>query len=205
MKGIVKRSPDGEEKENTKKRHIVHRIVTAVCIAMCLILIPIVALNLIIIIKGNINKDEVPNVFSISYMYVTTDSMSPEIEGGDLVFIKKIDPTAVVEDDVIAFFDPANAEKVIVAHRVKEVFTQDGSVYFRTKGDANNVYDTLAVPAENLVGKYVFRVRGMGKVAMFMQTAYGLIISIFVPLILLLSNELIYSFYEKKKKPTVED
>ena len=192
MKTLNTERAETEQPKSKNGRIIARRILTAVGIALCVILIPLVISNLILIIKGYTNKDEVPSLFSISPMYVLTDSMEPTINGGDLIFVKNVSPSDIVVEEVIAFFDPESMEKSMIVHRVKEISTDaDGNITFRTMGDANNVYDTFIVSADNVVGRYIFRIRGMGRVAMFMQTVYGLIITVSIPLIMLIGYEVV--------------
>lgn len=192
MKTLNPERGETDQPKSKNGRIIARRILTAVGIALCVILIPLVTSNLILIIKGYTNKDEVPSLFSISPMYVLTDSMEPTINGGDLIFVKNVSPSDIVVEEVIAFFDPESMEKSMIVHRVKEISTDaDGNITFRTMGDANNVYDTFIVSADNVVGRYIFRIRGMGRVAMFMQTVYGLIITVSIPLIMLIGYEVV--------------
>ena len=196
--------PEETETVQPKNRGILiaQRTFTAVGIALAVILIPIIISNLILIIKGYANPNEVPDLFSVSPMYVMTDSMVPTINGGDLIFVKKAAPEDIAVDDVIAFFDPESMEEsIMIVHRVKEITTDgEGNVFFRTKGDANNVYDTFIISGDNVVGRYLFRVRGMGRVAMFMQTTYGLIICVGIPLIVLFGYELIRQIVRNKRE-----
>jgi signal peptidase len=74
---------------------------------------------------------------------------------------------------------------------VVEIVSEDGTLSFRTKGDANDSEDQSLVPAESLVGVYQRKISGAGNVAMFMQTTAGLIICVVLPLILLVAFDLI--------------
>lgn len=188
--------------QKPKKRGTAQKIFTAVCITLCVFLIPLVITNLILIIKGYTNKDEVPSLFSISPMYVITDSMVPTINAGDLIFVKKIAPEDIAVDDIITFFDPESmSDPIMIVHRVKEISTDgEGNISFRTKGDANNVYDTFIITGDHVVGRYLFRIRGMGNVAMFMQTTYGLIITLSIPLLMLIGYEVVRQFVLYKKE-----
>ena len=180
---------------------IAGRIFTAVCIALCVLLIPLFAINLILTVKGYVNPDEVPSLFSVSPMYVMTDSMVPTIDGGDLIFVKKVPAEEIAVDDIIAFFDPESMEGLMIVHRVKEISTDgEGNVSFRTKGDANNVYDTFIISGENVVGRCIFRIRGLGRVAMFMQSTYGLIITASIPLIVLFGYEFVRQIVHYKRE-----
>lgn len=191
---------ENNQPQKPKKRGTAQKIFAAVCITLCVLFIPFVITNLVLSIKGYTNKNEVPSVFSIFPMYVITDSMEPTINSGDLIFVKKVTPTDIAVDDVIAFFDPESMKDTMIIHRVKEISTdEDGNLTFRTKGDANNVFDTFIITGENVVGRYVFRLRWLGSVAMFMQTPYGLIITISIPLLMLFVYELIYQLISIKK------
>ena len=177
------------------------RVLTVIGIVLCVILLPILIMNVSMIIQSYINKDEVPSIGSVVPMIVLTDSMDPEIKGGDLILCEKVDATEIQERDIISFFDPAGNGSSVVTHRVIGIIEQDGKLFFRTKGDNNNTEDRLAVPADNLVGRYKLRLPAIGHVAMFMSTTAGLIICVIVPMVLLVGYDLLRRrLYEKNKQ-----
>ena len=189
------------KKEAVAVSDLKHKILTVLGTVLCIILLPILLINITLIIKSYINADEVPNVGGYLPLIVLTDSMYPEIESGDLIICHTIEGDEVKEGDVIAFFDPAGNGTSIVTHRVTEVTTENGGRAFRTKGDANNVEDSLLVPEKNLVGIYKSHIAGAGNVAMFMQTSTGLIVCVVLPLVLLVGYDVIRSkAYESKKQ-----
>jgi signal peptidase len=185
-----------------EKSHVIrHRVGNVVGAAVCLILLPILVINLTLIVKSCLNSGEVPSVGGYLPLIVLSDSMYPNIQSGDLIICRTVDPESVGEGDVISFFDPAGDGTSIVSHRVKSVVNEDGTLGFRTQGDANNAEDDETVPAENLVGIYQNRIAGAGNAAMFMQTTTGLIICVLVPLVLLVGYDLVRRrVYEKNKK-----
>lgn len=175
----------GNEKEK-EKSSAAHKALTIAGIVLCVILVPVLILNITLIIKRYTNKDEVPNIGGYAPLIVLTGSMEPGIKSGDLIFIKQIDGKDVKAGDVIAFTDPDGNGVSILTHRVTEVYEEEGTIYFKTKGDANIADDRLPVAADDLVGIYIdFRIAGAGNVAMFMQTTAGLVVCVFVPLVLL--------------------
>lgn len=187
-----------KEKQNTS---VMHKVLTVIGAIMCVILIPILVMNVTLIIKSFVNKDAVPSVGGYLPLIVLTDSMYPEIESGDLIICHTLDAEEVQVGDVIAFFDPAGNGTSIVTHRVTEVVTEDGQIQWRTKGDANNVEDQMLVPADDLVAIYKSRIPGAGNVAMFFSTTTGLIVCVVIPLVLLVGYDLIRrKQYEKSKK-----
>ena len=184
-----------------EKGNLTHNILTVVGTVLCVILVPILIINITLIIKSFTIKDEVPSVGGIFPLIVLTDSMYPEIESGDLIINKTIDPEEVKNGDVISFFDPAGNGTTIVTHRVVGITSEDGGIAFRTKGDYNNTEDKLSVPVEDVVGVYFARIPNAGHVAMFMQTTTGLIICVVLPIILLVAYDVIRRrIYEKNKK-----
>lgn len=178
-----------------------HKIFSAVGIILCVILIPMLAVNLTLLIKSFINSEDVPSLGGYMPLIVLTGSMEPEIMEGDLIICHTSDASDIKVGDVIAFFDPDGNGTSVLTHRVIEIIEENGSLRFRTKGDANNAEDRLAVSADRLVGEYRFRIPGAGNAAMFMQTAPGLIVCVVLPLILLVGYDIIRRrMYEKNRK-----
>ena len=184
-----------------EKTSTAHKILTIVGTVLCIILIPILLINITLIAKSYINKDEVPSIGGTFPLIVLTDSMYPDIKSGDLIICNTAEAEDVKVNDVISFFDPAGNGTSIVTHRVIEIVEEDGEILFRTRGDNNNTEDKELVPAENLVGVYKMRIAGAGHIAMFMQSTAGLIVCVVLPIILLVGYDLVRRrIYEKSKK-----
>lgn len=185
-----------------EKGSATHKLLTIIGTILCIILIPILLINLTLIAKSYLNKDEVPNVAGTLPLIVLTDSMYPVIESGDLIICHTEEPENVRTGDVIAFFDPAGNGTTIVTHRVLEVTELGGQLAWRTKGDNNNTEDRLLVTAEKLVAVYEgTRIPGAGNVALFMQTTPGLILCVVCPILLLVGYDMLRrKLYEKSSK-----
>ena len=182
-----------------------HKALTVLGIVLCVILIPILVINVTLIVKSYTNTEEVPKIGGYAPLIVLTGSMETEIMSGDLIIVKQIDGKDVKNEDIIAFFDPDGNGTSILTHRVKEIYEEDGTLYFRTKGDANDAFDRLPVSADKLVGIYVTRIGGAGNIAMFMQTTTGLIVCVVVPLVLLIAWDVLRrKRYEKANKQDTE-
>ena len=194
---MSKTPPNVDQKEQKKQRAL-----TITGIVLCLLLLPILIVNVTLIVKSYINTDEVPSIGGISPLIVLTDSMLPEISSGDLIITKQIDPADVKVGDVISFFDPAGNGSSVVTHRVIEIVTENGETKWRTRGDNNNTEDRVAVPFDNLVGIWTgTRIGGAGSVAMFLQTTPGLIVCIGCPLALLVGYDVLRRRkYDKAKQ-----
>ena len=185
-----------------EKASATHKVLTIVGIVLCILLIPILLINLTLIAKSYINKDDVPNIGGTTPLIVLTDSMYPIIESGDLIICQGAEPEEIQVGDVIAFFDPAGNGTTIVTHRVIEVTEQNGELAWRTKGDNNNTEDRLAVTADKLVAVYEgTRIPGFGNVALFMQSTPGLIVCVVCPILLLVGYDMLRRrMYEKANK-----
>lgn len=125
----------------------------------CVILVPILLINVWIMIQSAMNKDVVPSVFGIKPFMVLSGSMENEIHKGDLIFTKIIDPETLKEDDVIAFRD---AEGTVTTHRIIDIVEKEGVTYFVTKGDNNSSQDQNLVELEDVEGLYIGRIPGIG-------------------------------------------
>lgn len=168
------------------------KVLNVAGIVLCVILVPILILNCVLIVKGVANEDEVPGVFGHTPLIVLTDSMYPVIKSGDVIICKDIAPADVKVGDVISFFDPEGNGTAVVTHRVNDVITHEGKIYFRTEGDNNNAEDKASVPEENLVGVWTgTRFAGVGHLALFMQSTWGLIVFIFVPIAAFVAYEIL--------------
>jgi signal peptidase len=184
----------------TKNTTMKSRILTIIGIVLCVILAPLLIFNIILVIEGAVNPDEVPGIAGFKPMLVLTDSMEDYIFAGDLIVIKEVDPKELKTGDVITFFDPVGNGTSTVTHRIIDVVNDETGLWFQTQGDNNNTPDRELVEASAVVGIYVFRIPYIAHVALFMQTVPGLIISIFVPLCAFICYDLIRrKQYEKKK------
>ena len=125
----------------------------------CVILIPILVINLWIMFQSKTNSEKVPSVFGYKPFMVLSGSMESDIHKGDLIITKETDPTKLKVDDIIAFRDAAGT---ITTHRIIDTVENDGQTYFITKGDNNSTQDMNLVALDDVEGIYVGRVPGIG-------------------------------------------
>ncbi|MDE5630440.1 MAG: signal peptidase I [Bacilli bacterium] len=130
-----------------------------VVIAACVILIPILIMNLSIMYQANKDKDTVPSVFGYKPFIVLSGSMETEIKRGDLIITKIVDAKTLKVDDVIAFRDE---QGTVTTHRIIEIVERDGENYFMTKGDNNSSQDHNLVALSDVEGIYVTRIPSVG-------------------------------------------
>lgn len=131
----------------------------------------------------------VPQVLGADASYVvTSDSMAPEIDGGDVVIVTERSPDEIEEGDVITFAPPGDDERR-TTHRVVDVQTEDGGPQFVTQGDANDSPDPQPVAGERVIGEVTLTIPYFGRFVAFAQTWVGIVSLIVVPGIALVGTE----------------
>lgn len=167
------------------------------------VLLFLLGMNLTLIIKGAINKDVPPDVFGTAPLAVVSPSMegtAPDSFGeGALIYIKILsdeDKQALQKGDIVCFRD----DDTFVTHRIVAVNQneQGKTVSFVTMGDANNATDGT-IMLENVVGKCTGSVEGLGKFAMFLQTPWGILVFIGIPVIAFVIYDVLRIRNENKK------
>ena len=161
-----------------EKKGFVRRIPSIIGMVVCVLLAPILIMNLTIVIKSYINPNKVPDFFGIKPFVVTTGSMEPVIYGGDLVIVKTADPSKLKEKDIISFKEG----DAVITHRIIKLTETDGKPAFVTKGDANNVEDGNPVSYSQVEGLYLFKISKLGRLALYMQEPIGMFVFVGIPL-----------------------
>lgn len=180
-------------KDSGKKSSGRSKALTIVGIILCVVFLPILILNIILIIQGfSGDKSKVPNIGGYFPLMVETGSMEPTIMTGDLIIVHTIDNADDLKvGDIVTYWDNQPGG-TLITHRIAEVTKDDaGKTAYRTKGDGNPVEDGRYLYPDRVVGVYVNRFAGMGKVAMFMQTVPGLIICVVLPLMIFVIYDVI--------------
>lgn len=137
----------------------------------------------------------VPNVLGTEFFSVQTDSMYPTLLPGDLVVAKAVkDPDTLRKGDIITYWTVINGERVLNTHTIHEIYDGGGFRIFETKGDNNTSVDPLTVHESEVVGQYVFRIGGLGKVFDYLQTSTGFLLVIVLPVFLFFLYHLIQFF-----------
>lgn len=132
-----------------------------IVIIACVILIPMLIMNLSIMFQAKKDENKVPSVFGYKPFMVLSGSMETKIRKGDLIITKIIDPKTLKIDDVIAFRD---VENTVTTHRIIDMVERNGETYFITKGDNNSSQDQNLVSLNDVEGIYVGRIPGIGSI-----------------------------------------
>lgn len=185
----------------TKRKNVITKILSAAGVIVCIVLIPLLVMNVTIIVKSYINPNKVPDFFGIKPFVVQTGSMEETILVGDLVISKTVDPAILKKGDIISF----KVGNSVITHRIIELTQEKGAPAFITKGDANNIEDETPVTYSQVEGIYVYRIAKIGNMAMFMQTPMGMIVFIGIPLCAFIIYDIIRRRLQNAKEVQKED
>ncbi len=176
--------------EESKSKRVASTIVNVI-----LVLAIIVAAICTYVSYVSSSGNGVPSIFGIRIFSIQTESMYPALMPGDLIFDTAVkDPDELRVDDIITYWTVINGERVLNTHRIEEIYDGGGYLIFSTKGDNNTTADPLTVHESEVVGKYSFRVGGLGKVFDYLQTSTGFLIVIVVPVFLFFLFHLVQFF-----------
>lgn len=119
---------------------------------------------------------------NFSIRVVQSGSMEPTIKTGSVVLIKPLSGYKV--GDIITFegnFKDSKGRKIPTTHRIVDVKVDVGSVFYQTKGDANDSVDQNLIASNKVIGKVLVSVPYAGYVVAGAQTSYGLLAIVVIP------------------------
>lgn len=100
-------------------------------------------------------------LFTYQALTIGSGSMSPKIEKGDVVILKRVKTEKIKtlkKGDILVY----NHENKIIVHRIVKKVYVDGNYSFITKGDNNNARDGWVVKGSDVIGMVEFRIRWIG-------------------------------------------
>lgn len=103
----------------------------------------------------------VSGIFKYYALTIGSGSMQPNINIGDVVIVKKLDKNelpSLRKGDVLVF----EHEKTIV-HRIVEIYEDNGSYSYQTKGDNNNDIDGFIVYEDQVIGIAKYKIPIIGR------------------------------------------
>ena len=186
--------------ERVKARPSVGSIIGTVLLAvLCVILIPLLAVNITLIVKGALYPDELTDVFNIAPVAIDNTYMEGENEGcfneGALVFIKTFDTDeerqAVKQGDVVAFrwLDDDGSVNFTVYRILGVTRDEETGLITSVSVRADNVPEgegTAPIPVEigDVVGILNGSVDHLGAFAMFLMQPLGVLLFVGVPVVI---------------------
>lgn len=124
--------------------------------------------------------------FGLQIYTVLSGSMEPVYRTGSLIYVRKVDPHALEEGEVITF---RLANGTVATHRIIEVEQSTvayGCNAYRTQGDANKMPDGAAVEEAQILGSPLFTVPYLGYFAAYIQSPPGVYVALGVSVAIIL-------------------
>lgn len=224
---VVSSAPNAEAAEPKRKKSAAEITMFWVSIGLCVLMLPLLLMNVIMIFKAIIKPNEVPSIFGYRPFIVKSDSMYPQIKKDDLIFSKVVDTATLKVGDVITFREYEDDGKtlgIVVTHKIKQVLVEtaegdhkgetmfqtyginnfkynpDGSIVKDSQGNPEYEYDERVVYASQVQGKYTSKISGFGGFIYWMQGTWGLIVCIGIPLVAFI----VYEFIKRNEEMKIQ-
>lgn len=100
-------------------------------------------------------------LFTYQALTIGSGSMSPKIEKGDIVILKKVkkyELNEIKKGDVLVH----NHDDKIIVHRVVEILNVNGQINFITKGDNNDTKDSWVIKEDEVIGVVKLKIKYLG-------------------------------------------
>lgn len=159
------------------------------------VIIIILLYNIILVFISCLNKIEDVSLFGYKAYIITTDSMAPSINSGDVIIVKSTNEGEkdFQVGDVITFMQ----ESKVITHRITNIEEESGKKIYTTKGDNNNLEDDKKVEIEQIEGKMVLTIPKIGFFIKILDNQIVFLLIVLVTLILL--------FFRVKKEEKIEN
>jgi signal peptidase I len=99
--------------------------------------------------------------FKYQFIVIATGSMTPSINKGDVVLLKKLNDKEISKlkvGDVLVF----KQNNKIIVHRISKIFKSGNEIFFKTKGDNNNDEDNFLTEVNQVLGTTNHKIRYLG-------------------------------------------
>ena len=111
----------------------------------------------------------VSNQFRFGALVIATDSMTGELNKGDVAIFERYDDQFIAEGQVIVF----EQSKSMIVHRVVDIQIINGITRYYTKGDANEDLDTGFITDGNIVGLVNYKLPFFGYPTLWLRSLFA--------------------------------
>ena len=105
-------------------------------------------------------------LFPVYPVTIMSGSMEPLVYAGDVVVIERTEASKLKVGDIVQYW----AKDFYIIHRVIDIYNEDNKAVYITKGDNNNVRDSLPVAAEQIKGKVIATVPKLGLITFLLRS-----------------------------------
>ena len=147
----------------------------------------VVIMTVLTVFSMVFNRDGTASVFGVQAYVVQSDSMTPDFAAGDVIYSEEVNPEELVAADIITFISRDSASYgQTITHCIREVTTYNGELAFITYGIATGVDDGTPAAASDVLGRYAFRIAGLGSFFEFLKSVPGYIVCILLPFLVII-------------------
>lgn len=158
---------------------------------MLVVIVFAIGVTLISLNSGNNNVSKIGKYIPLN---VKTNSMEPTIMKGDFIVAEEVDTKDLKVGDVISFLATEEDTVIVKTHRIISIDDSTNDVSFITRGDNNEVNDSVPVFPSDVVGKWNnLRLSKVGTILDFVGSQMGFLFCIVLPLLILFVYQ-IYKF-----------
>lgn len=125
--------------------------------------------------------------YGFRFLQVQSDSMSPRLHKGDIVFIQNVTLYDAAVGDILTY-EKNDGSRVLVTHRVVAKDLMQGTITMR--GDTN-ISEDSPVDGGQVIGKFVTVVPIAGYLMQAVHSWWGLAVFVYVPVFILVVRELL--------------
>lgn len=147
------------------------------------VIVVIIIYNIILLSISYLNSQDFDGIFGYKAYKITSSSMEPNINTGDIVITKKPkEKEEVKEGDVVSLLSDGE----IITHRIINISEEKGNTQYVTKGDNNNVEDLHRIGFEDIQGMVIITIPYLGNILSFFEDQVFLLIIILIILLMYL-------------------
>ena len=143
----------------------------------------------------------------ISMYTIVSPSMEPTIMVYDVIV--NVNPKSddeLPEGTIITFYsDAIDTGGYTVTHRIYKKYFYNNVVYYETKGDNNSAQDVGRITFGNIVGKYLFKIPGLGKLQFFVTSKVGWILIVLIPAVIIIISDILKLIKARKIKENLDN
>ena len=222
---VVSSAPNAEAAAPKRKKSAAEITMFWVSIGLCVLMLPLLLMNIVLIFKSIIHPNDLPTIFGYKPLIVLSDSMYPTIKKGDLIFTQVVDVKDLKPGDVITYREYEDDGKTlgtVVTHKIYDITTEtdgehagqlkfrtyginnqrqaDGTIRYNADGEMVVINMDDAVYAPQIEGRYTSKISGLGSFIYWMQGTWGLIVCIGIPLVAFI----VYEFIKRNEEMKVQ-
>ncbi len=168
------------------------------------VILIILIYNIILAFLSSDSLNKGVGIFGYKACIITSSSMEPSINYGDLIIIKKCKNKDLNTGDVITF----RKKQEVITHRIIKIEdgVQENESTYITKGDNNNTEDIEKISYSNIEGKCILTIPKLGKLILVIDNK--IIILVIILILLILGFWKIHKYEQienRREKKKIED